>query len=72
MSLLLVCLAWEVGFGEPLEALLAAIQSQPNTRLPSERRYECRRKAEHDGVTIEEPLSDQLLALADNTTSSPD
>ncbi len=52
-------------FAERLEDLLAAIESQPGTRLPGARRFEARRHAMADGVVIPPPVSDQLRALAD-------
>lgn len=50
-------------FGDRLEVLLAAIEEQPGTRLPGQRRYALREQAERDGVSIPQALYEQLLAL---------
>ena len=44
-------------FGARLEELLAAIEEQPGTRLPGQRRYALRERAEREGVTIPGELS---------------
>ena len=51
-------------FAERLEDLLAAIVSQPGTRLPGARRFESRRRAIANGVVIPPPVSDQLRTLS--------
>jgi len=51
-------------FGSRLEDLLAAIESQPGARLPGQRRYALRAKAERDGVAIPRGLYDQLVSLS--------
>ena len=53
----------EGGFGARLEDLLAAIEAQPGTRLPGQRRHALRAKAERDGVTIPRELHEQLESL---------
>ena len=66
-------------FGARLEDLLAAIEEQPGTRLPGQRRFALRERAERDGVTIPRALYEQLMSLRDQvpagraaiTTSSP-
>ena len=50
-------------FGARLENLLAAIEEQPGTRLPGQRRLALREQAERDGVTIPRALHDRMLAL---------
>ena len=50
-------------FDDRLEVLLAAIEEQPGTRLPGQRRYALREQAERDGVTIPRVLYEQLVAL---------
>ena len=50
-------------FGARLEDLLAAIEAQPGTRLPGQRRHALRAKAERDGVTIPRGLYEQLVSL---------
>ena len=50
-------------FGARLEDLLAAIESQPGTRLPGQRRHALRAKAERDGVAIPRGLYEQLVSL---------
>ena len=52
-------------FGARLEDLLAAIEAQPGTRLPGQRRYALREQAEREGVPIPQALHAQLLALRD-------
>ena len=51
-------------FAMRLEDLLAAILSQPGTRLPGARRFESRRHSEANGVVIPPLLADQLSKLA--------
>ena len=50
-------------FGSRLEDLLAAIEEQPGTRLPGQRRLVLREKAERDGVAIPRVLYEQLVSL---------
>ena len=50
-------------FGSRLEDLLAAIEAQPGTRLPGQRRFALRERAEREGVTIPRTLHEQLVAL---------
>ena len=50
-------------FGTRLEDLLAAIEEQPGTRLPGQRRFALREQAERDGVTIPRALYEQLVTL---------
>ena len=50
-------------FGPRLEDLLAAIEDQPGTRLPGQRRLALREQAERDGVTIPQALYEQLASL---------
>ena len=50
-------------FGSRLEDLLAAIEEQPGTRLPGQRRFALREQAQRDGVTIPRTLHEQLVAL---------
>ena len=50
-------------FGARLEDLLAAIEEQPGTRLPGQRRFALRAKAEREGVTIPRALYEQLVSL---------
>ena len=50
-------------FGARLEDLLAAIEEQPGTRLPGQRRYALREQAEREGVTIPRGLHEELSML---------
>ena len=50
-------------FGARLEDLLAAIEEQPDARLPGQRRFALRERAERDGVTIPRGLYEQLVSL---------
>ena len=50
-------------FGARLEDLLAAIEEQPGTRLPGQRRYALRERAEREGVTIPRGLHEELSML---------
>jgi (2R)-3-sulfolactate dehydrogenase (NADP+) len=49
-------------FADRLEVLLNAIKGQPGTRLPGDRRYDLRKKAEASGVDIPDKLHAELLA----------
>jgi (2R)-3-sulfolactate dehydrogenase (NADP+) len=48
-------------FADRLEVLLSAVNDQPGTRLPGDRRYDLRRKAEADGVDIPDKLHADLM-----------
>jgi (2R)-3-sulfolactate dehydrogenase (NADP+) len=50
-------------FGSRLEDLIAAIEAQPGTRLPGQRRFATRQKAARDGVTLPAALYEELLTL---------
>ena len=54
-------------FGARLEDLLAAIEEQPRTRLPGQRRFALREQAERDGITIPRALYDQLVFLCNRS-----
>ena len=55
-------------FGSRLEDLLAALEEQPGARLPGQRRYALRERAERDGVTIPGALHEQLVSLRGSET----
>jgi len=44
------------GFAERMETLFAALTGQPDARLPGQRRFDNRKKAEKDGVDIPDAL----------------
>ena len=50
-------------FGSRLEELVAAIEAQPGTRLPGQRRFALRERARRGGVTIPRTLYQRLMAL---------
>ena len=50
-------------FESRLEALLAAIEAQPGARLPGQRRFALRARAERDGVAIPQALYRQMTSL---------
>lgn len=50
-------------FASRLEDLIDAIEAQPGTRLPGQRRYALREKAHREGITLPAALNDELLAL---------
>ena len=50
-------------FGTRLETLLAAIEAQPGARLPGQRRFALRARAEQDGVAIPRALYRQMMSL---------
>lgn len=50
-------------FASRLEDLIGAIEEQPGTRLPGQRRFALRAKAEADGITIPHALNEELMAL---------
>ena len=50
-------------FASRLEDLLAAIEAQPGTRLPGQRRLALRERAEREGVTIPGALYETLVSL---------
>ncbi len=51
------------GFGRRLEELLAAVLSQPGTRLPGDRRLGLRDKARREGITLSDQQHEQLQRL---------
>lgn len=51
-------------FGSRLEDLLAAIEEQPGTRLPGQRRLTLRADAQRDGITLPAALHTQLIGMA--------
>ena len=50
-------------FATRIEDLLAAIEAQPGTRLPGQRRFALREQAEREGVAIRRTLYEQLVSL---------
>ena len=50
-------------FGARLEDLLAAIEEQPGTRLPGQRRFALREQAAREGVSIPRALHERLVSL---------
>ena len=46
-----------------LEALLEAILTQPNTRLPGDRRLKLRRQAQQDGLFLSDQQYEQIMSL---------
>jgi len=48
------------GFSERVERILKLIEEQPGTRIPGQRRYALRQKAEAEGVNINEELLAEL------------
>ena len=48
------------GFQDRMETLLGAITDQPGTRLPGQRRFDNRKRAEQDGVDIPDALMADL------------
>ncbi|MBT7768698.1 MAG: Ldh family oxidoreductase, partial [Rhodospirillales bacterium] len=48
-------------FADRLEVLLSAVTDQPGTRLPGDRRYDLRKKAEADGVDIPDKLHAEIM-----------
>ena len=50
-------------FGARLEDLLAAIEEQPGTRLPGQRRFALREQAAREGVSIPRVLHERLVSL---------
>ena len=51
-------------FASRVGALVGAIQAQPGTRLPGDRRLEARRKAQSGGVSITDNLHAELVSRA--------
>jgi len=51
-------------FGSRVAALIGAIQAQPGTRLPGDRRLEARQKAQSGGVSITDNLHAELVKRA--------
>ncbi|HEU0222422.1 MAG TPA: Ldh family oxidoreductase [Paracoccaceae bacterium] len=52
------------GFGERLEAMLAAMTEEEGVRLPGARRHANRARAEAEGVIVEAPFLQELRRLA--------
>lgn len=50
-------------FYDRLEALIQAILTQPDTRLPGDRRLALRQRARTEGVCLTEPQYEQLISL---------
>jgi (2R)-3-sulfolactate dehydrogenase (NADP+) len=50
-------------FRDRLEDLLTAILQQPGTRIPGDRRYALRAAAAHKGVSLPQPLYDELMRI---------
>lgn len=55
------------GFADRVEALCAAVLAQDGTRLPGDRRYEARRRAEREGVVLPDALFADLVRRAGST-----
>ena len=53
------------GFGDRLETLVAAIHAQDGTRLPGDGRHRARRKAEAEGVSLDEALHARMMDYAE-------
>lgn len=53
----------ESHFASRLEDLIGAIEEQPGTRLPGQRRFGLRSAAEENGIVIPAALNDELLSL---------
>ena len=51
------------------EALFAKILEQPGTRLPSDRRYEARKRTPTEGIGIPKSLHDTLMSLRGSSSS---
>ena len=56
------------GFGSRLETLVAAIHAQEGTRLPGDGRHRARRKAEAEGISLDEALHARMMAYAERAT----
>ena len=48
-------------FGDRLETLVAAIRAQEGTRLPGDGRHRARRKAEAEGISLDEALHARMI-----------
>ena len=55
------------GFAGRVETLVSAILDQPGTRLPGIRRFEARRIAERDGISLPDALYGTIVARATGT-----
>jgi (2R)-3-sulfolactate dehydrogenase (NADP+) len=55
----------QAGFAPRIEALLAAMASQPGVRVPGDRRHAHRQRAEAEGVAVDDDLMGRLVSLAD-------
>ena len=53
------------GFDDRLETLVAAIHAQEGTRLPGDGRHRARRKAETEGVRLDETLHARMMDYAE-------
>jgi LDH2 family malate/lactate/ureidoglycolate dehydrogenase len=51
-------------YEERIETLIAAMTTEPEVRLPGERREASARKAAADGIEISSQLHEQLITLA--------
>ena len=56
------------GFGSRLETLVAAIHAQEGTRLPGDGRHRARRKAEAEGISLDETLHARMMDYAERAT----
>ena len=56
------------GFDDRLETLVAAIHAQEGTRLPGDGRLRARRKAEAEGVSLDETLHARMMDYAERAT----
>lgn len=54
----------QADFAARLDGLLAAMAGQPGVRIPGDRRHAHRRRAEVEGVAVDDDLLSQLRALA--------
>ena len=53
------------GFDDRLETLVAAIHAQEGTRLPGDGRHRARRKAEAEGISLDEALHARMMDYAE-------
>lgn len=60
------------GFAERVETLLSRIHNAGQQRLPGDRRYALRRKAETSGIPVTASLLSELRALAAGEAASPE
>jgi (2R)-3-sulfolactate dehydrogenase (NADP+) len=54
-------------FVERMHILLAAIESEPDVRLPGSRRLVARAKAKAEGITLSTALHQEIRALCQST-----